>query len=107
MPKMFIRVQDKKEKKEYFFEWSTIVDAPVSEVVEGKEQFKKLYHKERRGIFPSDEVYSHALVDVLERLTKRNISVPTYTRTELLSASDEFHTVKDLLKYCKENVTII
>ena len=85
MPKMYIKIQDKNTKKEYFMQWSTITDTPYSDVMDEK-TFKKEF-----DLTEEEEI----------NLDKTNCSNPFYTVAELVDCSNEFKNQKSLLQYCK------
>ena len=103
MPKMFIRVKDSKTKKAYYFQWSTISDEPNSEAVE-IDDFVELHHELCASKFKNRCEWAKQFALDMIQLGKTNVSNPDYTRAELLSASDEYKTVKSLLEYCKANL---
>ena len=90
MPRMFIKLDDKKKKTSYFFEWSTISDAPNSQVVE-IEDFEFMYHQLGYSDFIND----------MQRLNKTGVSSPHYSLEELLEMSDDFDTEEKLLEFCR------
>ena len=86
MPKMFLKLEDKKRKKTFFVGWSTISDSVSSEIMD-EEYFKKnvtLTEEEQKS------------------LDETGCSSPYYTIEELLSCSDDFPTKKSLINYCWE-----
>jgi len=91
MPRMFISVQD--NDKTYFLEWSTISDAPNSQVVEEKD-FPDMYTRLGYSDFAGD----------LERLNETGVSSPHYTIEELLEMSDDIETEEELLEFCRTNL---
>lgn len=85
MPRMFIKLEDKKTKKEYFVGWSTISDSINSDVMDA-ESFKK-------NVTLTDEQQ--------KSLDETGCSNPYYTIDELIECSDDFPTKKSLLEYCR------
>jgi hypothetical protein len=86
MPKMFLKLEDKKRKKTFFVGWSTISDSVNSEIMD-EEYFKKnvtLTEEEQKS------------------LDETGCSNPYYTIKELLECSDDFPTKKSLINYCWE-----
>lgn len=62
MPRYIVKLVDKKENKDYYMEWSTVVDAPVTYGM-GLEEFKAYY---------KDEYGKQGMDGLDERLTRVN-----------------------------------
>jgi hypothetical protein len=90
MPRMFIKVENKKTKKEYFVGWSTISDSVNSDVMDA-ESFKK-------NVTLTDEQQ--------KSLDETGCSNPYYTIEELVDCSDDFPTMKALIEYCETYVNL-
>ena len=90
MPRMFIKVENKKTKKEYFVGWSTISDSVNSDVMDA-ESFKK-------NITLTDEQQ--------KSLDETGCSNPYYTVEELVECSNDFPTMKSLIDYCETYVNL-
>lgn len=82
MPYYIIKIHDEKFNQDYYMEWSTIVDAPITNGC-GLEEFKEYYRAEygRKGIAELDErlkrvekkrISAHAPFDNLDRLLENN-----------------------------------
>ncbi len=85
MPRMFIKIESEKTKKEYFVGWSTINDSVNSHVMDA-DTFKK----------------SITLTDEQQKsLDKTGCSNPDYTIEKLIDCSDDFPTMKLLTEYCE------
>lgn len=93
MPKMIIKVRDKIKKRSYYVQWSTISDSPEGYAVYTTVGVMRLC--EELG-------YDHkqARKNLESRKHCTNIN---YTVGELLSASDEYRKIADVVEYCKEN----
>lgn len=102
MPKMFMRVKDSQTKKVYYFQWSTIVDDVVSDVVD-TDGFVELHHQKCASNFKTSAEWAEAFARDRIQLGKTNVSTPEYTRAELLACSDDHKTVKSLVEHCKIN----
>jgi hypothetical protein len=104
MPKMFIKVKDKKTKQWYFVQWSTISDEPNSLAVNNEKDFEALHHRLLASQFKNEPEWRFRLEDDLKTLKRHHCSNPHYTVNELLSASDEFKKIDDVVEYCKQNI---
>jgi len=100
---MFMKVEDVKEGKTYFFEWSTISDEPNSQAVE-TDDFVELHYELRAKNFKSRDEWAKSFAEDMSQLGATNVSHPDYTRKELLDCSDEYRTVKSLVEYAKANL---
>jgi hypothetical protein len=67
MPRYIIKLHDKKENKDYYLEWSTVVDAPVT-YGQSLEDFKE-YYKQANGTNSMAE-----LEERLKRVEEKGIS---------------------------------
>jgi hypothetical protein len=103
MPKMFIRVKDSQTKKTFYVQWSTISDSPCSDAVE-TDNFDEFHHRICRSSFAQPDQWAEQFTRDRIQLSKTNVSNPDYTRKELLSASDDYRTVKSVVEYCKANL---
>jgi len=104
MPKMFIKVEDVKEGRTYFFEWSTISDEPNSDAVEGEKDFETLHWTLKANLCKNKAEWKKLFKEDLANLNEGNVSNPDYTRKELLDCSDEYKTLKSLVAYAKANL---
>ena len=95
MPRMFIKLEDKKNKTAYFFEWSTISDSVNSQVVT-EDQFKFMYDQLGYTNYQED----------LKNLNETGVSNPHYTLEELLECSDDFTSKRKLMVFCREFVNL-
>ncbi len=86
MPRMYLKLEDKRRKKTFFVGWSTVTDTVNSDVMDAKafEENVRLTDEQR------------------ESLEKTGCSHPHYTISELLNCSDDFPTRKSLMKYCNQ-----
>lgn len=91
MPRMFIEIQDEKKDATYFLEWSTISDAPNSQVVDNLVDFEDMYYKLGYQDFSGD----------IQRLHEMGVSSPYYTLDELLECSDDIETREQLIEFCR------
>ena len=88
---MFIKLEDSEQNQTYYFEWSTISDAPNSQVVTDFGAFFFMYNQLGYTNFQED----------LKNLKETGVSSPHYTLEELLECSDDFDTVEKLLDFCR------
>lgn len=102
MPKMFMRVKDSKTNKVYYFQWSTMSDAPFGDAVD-TDGFVELHHQIHGGKFTGRDHWAVLFSTDMIQLGKTNVSNPDFKRAELLSCSDDYKTVKSLVEYCKTN----
>lgn len=86
MPNMYLKVEDKKKKKTFFVEWSTISDSVNSEIMD-TETFEK------RVTITEEE---------RKLLNETGCSSPHYTIKELFECSDDIRSMKALINYCWE-----
>ncbi len=93
MPKFIIKLTDKKKKKDYYLEWSTLVDSATSGAM-SFEEAKALLAK----IFSRNQ-----LRKVLSDLNLRGVSTPFYTLQDCLyTNSDGCRSYDEMIKqYCK------
>lgn len=91
MPHFIGKLKHPKTKKEYYFEWSTIVDAPITQMMSKKDFIE--YYKERFGSSGMNE-----LPERMERVERKGNS-----------SCDERDTYRDFIDYNRagENETRI
>lgn len=71
MPRYIVKLHDDRDNKDYYLEWSTIVDAPVTYFM-SKKEFEE-YYKEEYG-----NSGMHDLKDRMERVEEKGTSAYMY-----------------------------
>lgn len=101
MPRYIIKLSNPLNNKDYYLDWSTIVDAPITHGME-IEEFKE-YYKSNYGILS----YEHELPKRLERVSRYGTSSLVSTLDDLImcnKAGDDGHclTYEEIIeKYCE------